>query len=155
MNPAALLLLVGLFSNDPEGVHVVADIPYLPNGGHKQQLDLYLPGSQKFPTVIFVHGGSLMSGDRKGFQGIEPYPEIGRNFAGYGIGVVLVSYRLGPENHWPTMAQDVAAAVGWTRRRIASYGGDSTKIYLAGHSSGGHLASVVATDETLLASQGM
>lgn len=155
MTSTAFLLLVGLFSTDPEDVHVVVDIPYTSNASHKQQLDLYLPGYRNFPTVIFVHGGSLMSGDRKGFPGMEPYPEIGRNLAGYGIGVVLVSYRLGPAHSWPTMAQDVAAAVGWTKRKIGSYGGDTTRIFLAGHSSGGHLASVVSTDRRFLASVGM
>lgn len=155
MNPAALLLLVGLFTGDPEDIHIVSDIPYVPNGGHKQQLDLYLPGSKNFPTVVFVHGGSLRSGDRKGYPGLEPYPEIGRNLASYGIGMVLVSYRLGPDHQWPTMAEDVARAIGWTKRKIASYGGDSTRVFLAGHSSGGHVASVVATNGTFLESQGL
>lgn len=155
MTPTALLLLVGLFTGDPEDVHVVVDIPYTTNAGYKQQLDLYLPGSRNFPTIVFIHGGSLMSGDRKGFPGIEPYPEIGRNLAGYGIGMVLVSYRLGPAHHWPTMVQDVAAAVGWTKKKIGAYGGDTTRIFLAGHSSGGHLASVVATDNRFLNALGM
>ncbi len=146
----ATLLLLRLFTIDPDGIHVFTDVSYTNGSNYKQQLDLYVPGSTGFPTIIFVHGGSLISGDRKGFPGTEPYREIGSNFARLGIGMVVLSYRLGPENKWPTMAQDVAAAVGWTKRRIAKYGGDSTQIYLAGHSSGGHIASVVATNGAYL-----
>lgn len=150
----ATLLLIRLVISDPEEVYIVTDVPYAAGGGHKQQLDLYLPGGTSFPTIIFVHGGSLVSGDRKGFPHVEPYREIGLNFARMGIGMVVLSYRLGPANKWPTMARDVAAAVAWTKRKISTYGGDSTKIYLAGHSSGGHIASVVATNGAYLQENG-
>lgn len=45
---------------------------------------------------------------------------------------------------------DVAAAIAWTAEHIASYGGDPRRIFLLGHSSGCHLASLVATDTTYL-----
>jgi len=154
MTKLATLLLIRLFTGDPEDVHIFSDVPYVNGGGYKNQLDLYLPGSTSFPTIVFVHGGSLRSGDRKGFPIIEPYREIGTQFARLGMGMVVLSYRLGPDNKWPTMAQDVAAAVAWTKRRITGYGGDSMKIYLAGHSSGGHVASVVATNEMFLKEAG-
>ena len=58
---SATLLLLRLVNSDPEEVYVVIDVLYAIGGGHKQQLDLYLPGGTSFPAIIFVHGGSLVS----------------------------------------------------------------------------------------------
>jgi acetyl esterase/lipase len=45
--------------------------------------------------------------------------------------------------------------VAWTRRHIAEYGGDPRRIYLLGHSAGGHLVSLLATDEAYLKAEGL
>jgi len=45
----------------------------------------------------------------------------------------------------------VARAFAWTRANVAKYGGDPDNIILCGHSAGGHLVSLLATDESLLA----
>ncbi|MGH3281896.1 MAG: alpha/beta hydrolase, partial [Trebonia sp.] len=58
---------------------------------------------------------------------------------------VTITYRLAPEFTWPSGAQDVAAAVAWVRDNIASYGGDPSRIVVAGHSAGCvHVASFLA-----------
>ena len=86
---AALMLPFPLYAAATQKL----DIPYVPAGGHKQQLDLYVPEGQGFPTVLFVHGGSLTQGDRKD----APYPGIGQAFQQAGVACAVMSYRLAPE----------------------------------------------------------
>ena len=45
------------------------------------------------------------------------------------------------------MAEDVAAAVKWVKQNITAYGGDSNRIFISGHSAGGHLAALVSIKE--------
>jgi acetyl esterase/lipase len=139
-------------------VEIVNDISYNdakdadPN---KQKLDLYLPKGQKdFPTLFFVHGGTWKSGDRKstwksGDQS-RGYPDLGKMLAKHGIAAVIISYRLSPKVQHPAHIQDVAKAFAWTCTHIEKYGGKADKIFCCGHSAGGHLVSLLATDESYL-----
>ena len=70
--------------------------------------------------LLFVHEGSLMSGDRKD----APYAAICRTFQGLGFGCAATNYRLAPAHKWPAQPDDVAAAVGWLKQNIRSFGGD-------------------------------
>ncbi|HLJ46217.1 MAG TPA: alpha/beta fold hydrolase [Bryobacteraceae bacterium] len=119
-------------------VEVHKDIAYAlgkPEDAGKHNLDIYTPqGKKNFPVLIFIHGGSWRSGDRSN------YPALANRFAKEGIGVVVPSYRLMPANPHPAQVDDATAAVSWTIAHVAEYGGDPKKIYLAGHSAGGHLA---------------
>lgn len=122
-------------------VGVQKDIAYVegqPGDAAKHKLDLYLPkGKTNFPVLVFFHGGSWRSGDRSN------YPALANRFAKEGIGVVVPSYRLMPGAPHPAQVDDALAAVDWTIRTIAQYGGDSKRIYVSGHSAGGHLAAYV------------
>ncbi len=131
-----------------ENVKLSRDITYAEGkteDADKHKLDLYLPaGRTKFPVMMFVHGGSWRTGDR------SPYVPIGNRFAKVGIGVVIPSYRLAPANGYPAQIEDVAAAFAWTSKHIAEYGGDPGRIFIAGHSAGGHLVSLLALDPRYL-----
>jgi acetyl esterase/lipase len=130
-------------------VEVQRDITYT-NGDEadaaKHRLDLYLPKDKKnFPVLVFIHGGSWRSGDRSN------YPALGNRFAKLGIGVAIPSYRLMPKNPHPAQIEDTAAAFAWVYKNIAQYGGDANRIYIAGHSAGGHLVALLALDPAWLA----
>jgi acetyl esterase/lipase len=58
---------------------------------------------------------------------------------------------LAPKNPHPAQIEDVAAAFAWTLRHVAEYGGDTNRIYVSGHSAGGHLAALLSLDERYLA----
>ncbi len=137
----AMELPVGPISSSVEVRRDIAYIAGRPEDAKKHRLDLYLPkGRSKFPVMMFVHGGAWSTGDR------AMYAMFGSRFAQAGIGVVIPSYRLMPRNPHPAQIEDVAAAFAWVYRNIAQYGGDKSRLYLAGHSAGGHLVSLLALD---------
>jgi acetyl esterase/lipase len=145
--PPDLALPVGAISDE---VEVHRGIPYLDDGADKHKLDLYLPkGKTNFPMVVFFHGGSWRSGDR------SIYGLFGDRLAKAGIGVAIPSYRLMPANPHPAQIEDAAAAFNWVYKNIAQYVGDVSRLYLAGHSSGGHLAALLALDGNHLAKLGV
>lgn len=122
----------------------------------KCKLDIYYPANKKaFSTIIWFHGGGLTGGDRD-------LPEELKN---QGLCVVSVSYRLCPNNNDPNAinanittqdcVDDAAAAAAWVFKNIEVYGGDPTKIYLAGHSAGGYLVAMIGFDKARLAKYGV
>jgi len=116
----------------------------------KHKLDIFRSKSVKnAPVLFFVHGGAWRSGDR------SQYPFFGNLFAKAGYVVVVPSYRLAPKDPHPAQIEDVAAAFAWTVKNVASYGGDPSKIIIAGHSAGGHLVSLLATNEAWLDKHGL
>lgn len=98
----------------------------------------------KKPVVIFVHGGNWNSGNK------EIYSFIGRNFAKKKVVTVIPGYTLSPIASYDVMAKEIAQAVIWTQKNITTYGGDPEEIYVMGHSAGGHLVALVATNPTYI-----
>jgi arylformamidase len=133
-------------------VRVEQDIPYGPDKDTEplRKLDLYLPRGEKgFPVLFYVHGGSWTRGDKRSFD------RQGRLFAKNGIGVVAINYRLSPGVKHPEHIKDVARAFAWTHKNIARYGGDPEQLFVSGHSAGGHLVALLATDERYLKAEGL
>jgi acetyl esterase/lipase len=116
----------------------------------RHKLDLYLPrGKKDFPVVMFVHGGSWKSGNK------DEYVKLGELFATEGIGCVIPNYRLSPKVQHPAHIEDVASAFAWTVGNIEKYGGRKDRIFACGHSAGGHLVSLLGTDDKYLSKEGL
>ena len=159
-----LLALVALFPATlraadpapPYEVETTKDIAYYEgDNAHpiKHKLDLYLPkGLKDYPVLFFVHGGAWKMGDKKDF-GI--YSSIGKSFVRAGIGAVVINYRLSPGVKHPEHIKDVARAFAWTHKNIAKYGGRPDRIFISGHSAGGHLVALLATNEQYLKAEGL
>jgi acetyl esterase/lipase len=119
----------------------------------RHKLDLFLPkGKKDYPVLVFLHGGAWMFGDKSTFN---MYSSVGRFLAENGIGVVLPNYRLSPKVKHPEHIKDVARAFAWAHENIAKYGGDPDQMFVGGHSAGGHLSALLATDETYLKAEGL
>jgi acetyl esterase/lipase len=118
------------------------------DASERQVLDVLRPkGAQGRPVVFFIHGGAWMIGNKNLF-GL--YRGFGQFLASQGMVAVMVNYRLSPVVKHPEHIKDVARAYAWTRRHIKDYGGDPDRIFLCGHSAGGHLAALLATNECYL-----
>jgi acetyl esterase/lipase len=114
------------------------------------KLDLYLPPTgTSFPCVVWFHGGALESGSKEGER------QWGATLARAGIGLAAVNYRLSPKVRYPAYIEDAAAAVAWVHAHIGEYGGDPRSVFVSGHSAGGYLTGMIASDRRWLAVAGM
>jgi arylformamidase len=131
------------------------NIPYKKNAGPHNLLNVYRPKRGKItknrPVVFLVHGGywSYGPGPGAGFNK-DNYVPFAKNIARRGYIVVTPNYGVAPLFKYPVFIKDVAAAFKWTVRNIRKYGGDTKQIYVAGHSAGGHLAALLATNHKYL-----
>jgi acetyl esterase/lipase len=110
-----------------------------------QGLDVYRVRSDKpAPIVVFFYGGSWQSGRR------QDYRFVGAALASRGVIAVLPDYRKSPQHPFPTFMHDAAAAVAWTKANATRLGGDRSRIFLMGHSAGGQIVALLATDASYL-----
>ncbi len=140
----------------PYEVKTIKDVAYFDGPtahATKHKLDLFLPIKDAFPVVLFIHGGAWQHGDKNFMFGF--YSKIAHMFARNGVGFVVANYRLSPEVRHPGHIEDVAKAFTWVHKHIAQYGGRPDLMFVAGHSAGGHLVSLLATDEQYLSAQGL
>jgi acetyl esterase len=100
---------------------------------------VYRMSDQKAPTVVFFHGGGWVAGD------LETHDRQARWLAiETGAVVVSVDYRRPPETRFPGAFEDAFAALRDIFERIAAFGGDRSRIGVAGDSAGGNLAATAA-----------
>jgi len=104
----------------------------------KQELDIFAPPqARRAPVLVYLHGGAWLRGSR--LDTIYPAPAV----TGRGAALVVPEFNNVSEVSLPQMIEQCREAVDWTVRNAASFGGDPEHVYLAGHSSGAHLASCV------------
>jgi acetyl esterase/lipase len=119
------------------------------DAGHHLSLDVYAPqGAQGRPVVVFFYGGRWEDGAPADFR------FVGQALASQGFVAVLPDYRHYPAVKFPDFVQDAARAVRWTQLQIARYGGDPAQLFVMGHSSGAHLAALLALDPEYLEREG-
>lgn len=125
------------------------DIAYLP--GPRHALDLYLPAASAKPppVVVFFYGGGWKSGDR------ASYRFVGRSLAACGAMTFIPDYRVWPETGFPGFLQDAAEAVAFAHREAARRGGDTSRLFLMGHSAGAYIAMMLTLDPEFLSVRGV
>jgi acetyl esterase/lipase len=136
-------------------VKVTRDILYYKVAGdpdpYRHKLDVYSPrGKGPFPVLIFLHGGTWMYMSKDDVLGLLGYGTVAQCLARRGLVVVVPNYRLSPKVKHPAHVKDAARAFDWTYKNIGKYGGDPGRIFIGGHSAGGHLAALLATDDAYL-----
>jgi len=106
----------------------------------KIDLRIYIPrGEGPFPVMVFFHGGGWV------FFHLDAYDPICSHICALsGFIVVSVEYRLSPEYKFPLATDDCLEATRWTAEHCREWNGDPSRIFLAGDSAGGNLATVTA-----------
>jgi arylformamidase len=112
----------------------VLDVPYGPTLA--ETLDIFPADAPNAPVFVFLHGGYWRAFSSKEFScvalGLQPL----------GITTVVVNYALCPTVSLDEITRQARAAVAWTHRHIAGYGGDPARVALGGHSAGAHLTAM-------------
>ena len=110
-----------------------------------ETLDIFLAKEStighKVPVLVFIHGGYWRSLDKADHSFIAP------EFTQAGACVVVPNYALCPAISIPGIVQQMVAALAWTWRHAADFGGDPDNITVIGHSAGGHLAAMLLTTD--------
>ncbi len=137
-----IFAFLGQISTGSAQVRVVKDINYAGSSLSENTLNIYhkKDGQQNQDVIIFIHGGSWSSGKK------ETYWWLGRNLAKKNIVTAVINYPLAPKATFKEMAFASAQAVKWVRDSISVYGGNPSRIFLMGHSAGGHLCELINTD---------
>jgi arylformamidase len=108
-----------------------------------EKLDIYKTNATGAPIAIYVHGGAWRRGRAADFA------FQAEMFVKAGVHHVIADFINvdDAKGDLMLMAAQVRRAVAWTWKNAASFGGDPNRLYLIGHSSGGHLASCVAVTD--------
>ena len=137
------------------GLQIKEDVCYHPQPERnrlQQSLDIYAPTSETVerssPVIIFLHGGGWRASDKNDPLGV--HANVCKALALRGLVAVNVNYRLAPRVKHPGPAMDVAHALRWVIENIGNNGGDLKRVFLSGHSAGGHLAALITLDPKYL-----
>ncbi|MDH4092964.1 MAG: alpha/beta hydrolase [Cyclobacteriaceae bacterium] len=104
-----------------------------------ETLDVFPSDRPNSKTLIFIHGGYWRTFDKSSFYFVADA------FASYGVTTVLVNYPLAPAASMDQIVTSCRKALQFIHRNLVAYNGDPVKIYVVGHSAGGHLAAMLAS----------
>lgn len=126
-----------------------ADVPY--GADPRLKLDVYRPRGVRpgAPVVVWLYGGRWQEGSKR------DYRLLADAMTRRGWIVVVPDYRLYPRVKFPAWVQDGAQAVRWARDHARELGGDSTNLFVMGHSAGAHTVALLALDEHWLRDAGL
>ncbi len=118
------------------------DVAFGPREG--ERLDLFLPqGRGPFPTIAFIHGGYWQSLDKGDFSYLAPA------YLDEGIAFVSLNYTLAPAATIATMTDQLRRAIVFLHGKAADFDLDRDRLFIAGHSAGGHLATLLSDADWL------
>jgi acetyl esterase len=123
----------------PRDVTELRDQRYGP--AERMQLDVFHPAvaaGKALPTVVWIHGGAFIAGQK---EDIAPYLKI---LAARGYTVVGVGYTTAPTAQYPTPTLEANEALNFLIANAARYRVDTMRLFLAGDSAGGQIASQLA-----------
>ena len=100
--------------------------------------------AERKPVIVWFHGGGLTKGSMKTPAALAESQYV----------VASVGYRFAPKVGVADIIDDAAAAISWVMDNIENYGGDPDRIFIAGHSAGAYLVTMVALDRKYLAKYG-
>lgn len=103
----------------------------------RERLDVFPARAPASPVFVYLHGGYWRALDKRDQSFVAP------PFVDAGAMVVLPDYALCPAVSVEQIVLQTVQALAWVHRHAADYGGDPNRIVVAGHSAGGHLATML------------
>ena len=114
-----------------------------------QSVALYPAEKPRGDLIVMIHGGGWTNGYKEWMAFCAPA------LTARGITAASLGYRLAPSHLWPAGFEDVADGVAEIYRRAGEFGADKDRIFVSGHSAGGHLAALLALKSDWQASRGL
>lgn len=110
--------------------------PYAYGKSMAETLDLFPARRAHAPLFMFIHGGYWRALDKRDFSFLAPA------FVEAGVSLAVVNYGLAPAVGVAEMVRQMLRATAWLWRNAPDLGADPGRIYVGGHSAGGHLAAM-------------
>jgi arylformamidase len=110
------------------------NVPY--GSSPREMLDIYAADKAGGPVLVYIHGGYWRSGSKEDNCNFVP------TFTKRGATVVLVEYDLCPQVTVADIVRQTRSAIAWVYKNIVRYGANPSKVFVAGHSAGGHLTAM-------------
>jgi arylformamidase len=111
--------------------------------GARHRLDVFPCGTPGAPTLAYIHGGYWQMNDK------EPYAFLGEGLLAAGFNLALIEYTLAPAARMDQIVGEVRRAMAWLIDHAKEVGGDPARVYVSGHSAGGHLTAMALTEGRL------
>jgi arylformamidase len=102
-----------------------------------ETLDLFPARKGDGSCMLFIHGGYWRSLDKKDFSFLAPA------WVDAGVSLAVVNYDLCPAVSMDEIVRQMLRASGWLWLHAEDYGMDQDRLYVSGHSAGGHLAAMM------------
>lgn len=112
--------------------------PYAYGENPYQRLMVFRASRPDGRVLLVFHGGGWTNGYHEWLHFMAPA------LNSRGIGMISAGYRLAPAHLFPEMQEDCGRALAWVAGHADITGGHPSKLYLGGHSAGGHLAALLA-----------
>lgn len=112
------------------------DVAYGPSPA--ETLDIFPAANDGAPVHVFIHGGYWQALDKRTFD------FIAGGLVPAGAAAVIVNYALAPSVTMDEIVRQVRAALAWVWRHAPEFGGDPSRLFVSGHSAGGHLTAMMA-----------
>ncbi|TXH03814.1 MAG: alpha/beta hydrolase [Nevskiaceae bacterium] len=124
---------------DRDDIEVIRDLSYGPHPFNR--LDVYRPrfAPRPLPVLLYIHGGAFSLCSKETHRGIARASARGGQYL-----VFNIDYRLAPRFQFPCAHEDACLAFAWVAAHCARFGGDPSRVVVAGESAGGNLALSVA-----------
>ena len=117
------------------------DVAYGPS--EDELLDIFPAGRDGAPVAVYIHGGAWT----RSHKNSASYQA--ESFVAAGASYVATNFTLAPKASLDEMVRQNRAAIKWVYDNAESFGSDPNRLFVAGHSSGGHLAGMMyVTDWT-------
>lgn len=118
----------------------------------QNKLDVYRPlkkisDGTKRKVIVFFYGGCWGECTR---LKKSDYLFVGQSLASKGFTVVIADFRQYPNVNFDTLMSDASNVIRWTIKNIGRYEGNPSEIFIAGHSSGAHIAATLALNPRYL-----
>ena len=115
------------------------DVPY--STGERHRLDIFPAAGRGAPILAFIHGGYWRAFDKSDFS------FVASAYVKAGVGVAVIGYPLAPAATLDEITESVRQAVAWLFHHATAFAGDPARLFVSGHSAGGHLtAMMMSTD---------